>query len=58
MGSPLAHVLANIFISFCESKWLNEYSFNKTKFCLRYVDDIITGFVNKQDLLNFLNFFK
>ena len=40
MGSPLAPVLANIFMGFYESKWLNEYNPNKSKFYLRYVDDI------------------
>ena len=29
MGSPLAPVLANIFIGFHESKWLNEYNLNR-----------------------------
>ena len=38
MGSPLAPVLANVFMSFYECKWLNEYSLNI--FYLRYVDDI------------------
>ena len=32
MGSPLAPVLANIFMAFHESKWLNEYNLNKPKF--------------------------
>ena len=32
MGSPLAPVLANIFMGFYESKWLNEYNINKPKF--------------------------
>ena len=32
MGSPLASVLANIFLGFHKSKWLNEYSLNKPKF--------------------------
>ena len=32
MGSPLAPVLATIFMGFCKSKWLNEYNLNKTKF--------------------------
>ena len=32
MGSPLAPVLANIFMGFHESKWLNEYNLNKPKF--------------------------
>ena len=56
MGSPLAPVLANIFMGFYESKWLNEYNFNKPKFYLRYVDDILAAFDKEQDSLNFLNF--
>ena len=56
MGSPLAPVLANIFMGFHESKWLNEYNLNKLKFYLRYVDDILTAFDNEQDSLNFQNF--
>ena len=32
MGSPLAPVLANIFMGFHEDKWLNEYNLNKPKF--------------------------
>ena len=55
MGSPLAPVLANIFMGFHESKWLNEYNLNKPKFHLRYVD-ILAAFDNEQDSLNFLNF--
>ena len=55
MGSPLAPVLANIFMGFHESKWLNEYNLNKPKFYLRYVDDILAAFGNEQDWLNFLN---
>ena len=56
MGSPLAPVLANIFMGFHESKWLSEYNLNKPKFYLRYVDDILAAFDNKQDSLNFLKF--
>ena len=56
MGSPLTAVLANIFMGFHESKWLNEYNLNKPKFYLRYVDDILAAFNNEQDSLNFLNF--
>ena len=55
MGSPLAPALANIFMGFHESKWLNEYNLNKPKFYLRYVDDILAAFDNEQDSLNFLN---
>ena len=55
MGSPLVPVLANIFMGFHESKWLNEYNLNKPKFYLRYVDDILAAFDNEQDSLIFLN---
>ena len=41
MGSSFAPVLANIFMGFYESKWLEEYILNKPKFSLRYVDDIL-----------------
>ena len=44
MDSHLAAILANISMSFYKSKWLNEYNINKTKFYLRYVDDIIDVF--------------
>ena len=56
MGSPFALVLANIFMGFYESKWLNEYNLNKSNFYLRYVDDILGPFDNEQDSLNFLDF--
>ena len=58
MGSPLAPVLANIFIGFHESKWLNKYNLNKPKFYLWYVDDILAALDNEQDSLNFLKFLK
>ena len=53
MGSPLAPVLANIFMGFYKSKWLNEYNLNKPKFYLRYVVDILAAFDKEQDSLNF-----
>ena len=56
MGSLLAPVLGNIFMSFYVSKWLNKYNLNKPKFCLRYVDDILSVFAKEQDSLNFLSF--
>ena len=56
MGSPLAPVLANVFMGHHESKWLNTYLHNKPNFYIRYVDDILTTFDNEQDSLFFLNF--
>ena len=55
MGSPLAPVLANIFMGFNESKWLND-NLNKPKYYLRYVDDILAAFDKEQDSLKFLIF--
>ena len=56
IGSPLAPVLANIFMDFHESKRLNEYNLNKHKFYLRYVEDILAAFDNEQVPLNVLKF--
>ena len=56
MGSTLAPALANVFMGFYESKWLNEYNLDKLKFYLRYNDYILAAFVKEQDSLNFLNF--
>ena len=58
MGSSLDHVLANNFMGFYESKWLNEYNLNKPKFYLRYFNGILAAFDKEQDSLNFLKFFK
>ena len=56
MGSPLAPVLANIFMGFSKSKWLHEFNLNKPNFYLRYVDVILAAFNNEQDSLDFLDF--
>ena len=45
-----------IFVGFCESKWLNEYNLSKSKFYLRYVDDIHVALDKKQYSLNFWKF--
>ena len=58
MGSSLAPVLANIFMDFYESKWLNEDNLNKPKFYLRYVDDIPAAYDKEQDSLYFFKFSK
>ena len=52
----MALALANIFLGFYESKWLNEYNLNKPKYYLRYEDDILAAFDKEQDSLNFLVF--
>ena len=52
----MAHVLANIFMSFYKNKWLNEDRFNKPKLNLRYFDDILAAFEKDQDSLKYFNF--
>ena len=56
MGPSLAPALANIFMGFQKSKWLNEHNLSKPKFYLRYVDNILAALKKEQDSLNFLNF--
>ena len=58
MGSPLTPILANIFMGFYESKWLNEYNLNKPNFYLRCVGDILAAFEKEQHSLIFFQVFK
>ena len=53
MGSHLAPALANIFMGFYESKWLNEYNFKKPTFYLQNADDSLAAFDKEEDSLNF-----
>ena len=50
-------VIANIFIGFHESRWLNKYNLHKPKFYLRYVYGILSASDNERDSLNFKFFF-
>ena len=50
INSPLAPVLANIFMGYKKTRWQNEYNLSKPKFYLRYVDDILAGFNNEKGL--------
>ena len=54
----MAPALANIFMGFYESKWLNECKLNKPKFYLRYADEILAAFDKEQNSLDFFKFFK
>ena len=53
MNSRLAPALANIFMGFYKSYWLNRYNLNNPKFYLRYVDDTLATFDNEQHTLIF-----
>ena len=58
MGSSLGPILANVFLSFCEVKWLeqnpNEF---QPVFYRRYVDDIFVLFEPTEQLLKFRDCF-
>ena len=56
MGSPLSTALANIFMGFYQSKWLDEFNLSKPKFYYRDVDEILAAFGKEQDSLHFLGF--
>ena len=48
MGSPLAPVLANLFMGHHEKRWLENYN-SGIEFYRRYVDDTFTLFNTEQD---------
>ena len=56
MGFPLALLLANIFMGFYGSIWIDEYNLSKSKFYLRYAHDTLAAFEKEQDSLMFLHF--
>ena len=55
MSYLLASVLANVF-NILQPKWSNEYSFNKPKFYLTCVDDILAAFDKGRYSLFFIVF--
>ena len=60
MGSPLAPILANLFLGYHEKNWLNEYKNNGGRagplFYRRYVDDIFAVFQNQNEASDFLQY--
>ena len=56
MGSPLAPVLANLFMGYHEANWINNYSHHKPLFYRRYVDDIFSVFNNENEAIDFFNY--
>ena len=56
MGSPLAPVLANLFLSHHERTWLSNFKDSSVLFYRRYVDDIFCMFHNEPDALLFFNY--
>ena len=44
MGSPLAPILANIFMGYHENEWIRNYNYGGLFYYKRYVDDIFAVF--------------
>ena len=58
MGSPLAPILANLFLGFHEETWLNNFNHsNHPLLYRRYVDDTFCVFHNEQDAMSFFDYF-
>ena len=56
MGSPLAPVLANLFVGHNEKDWIENYKGSKILFYRRYVDDTFCVFEREQDAVSFYNY--
>ena len=56
MGSPLAPVLANLFMGHHEQNWISEFQGNKPIVYKRYVDDTFCLFENERDAKEFLEY--
>ena len=56
MGSPIAPVLANLFLGNYEKLWLNECKCLSVQFYRRYVDDTFCLFNNEHEALLFFEF--
>ena len=56
MGSPLAPVLANLFMGHHERIWLQQYDGPAIYFYRRYVDDTFCLFNNETDALEFFHY--
>ena len=55
MGSPLAPVLANLFMGHHEKRWLENYN-SGIEFYRKYVDDTFALFNTEQDALSFFSY--
>ena len=56
MGSPLAPVLANLFMGHNENAWLENYKDSRILFYRRYVDDTFCVFETEQNAVSFYNY--
>ena len=58
MGSPLAPILANLFMGYLEKYWIEKAQVAKTTFYKRYVDDISAVFESELDAETFHPYLK
>ena len=56
MGSPLAPVLANLFMGHNEKLWLENFQGTPPSYYRRYVDDIFSVFNNSFEAKEFFNY--
>ena len=56
MGSPLAPILANLFMGYHEEQWIGNYKDSQLLYYRRYVDDTFCLFHNEQDAMKFLSY--
>ena len=56
MGSPVAPVLANLFLGHYEKTWLNKYQGLNVPLYRRYVDDTFCLFNTEHDAISFFDF--
>ena len=56
MGSPLAPILANLFMGHNEKIWINRYKRSKPYFYKRYVDDIFAVFDDERQANEFFKY--
>ena len=56
MGSPLAPILANIFMGYHEKEWIRNYNYGGLFYYKRYVEDIFSVFETKDHAVSYYNF--
>ena len=54
--SPLAPILANIFMGYHEKRWIRNYNYRGLLYYKRYVDNIFAVFKTKDHAVSFYNY--
>ena len=53
MGSPLAPILANIFMGYHKKGWIRNYNYGGLLYYKRYVDNVFAVFETKDHAVSF-----